>query len=100
MSARIQTWFPFDIYVCLNGREWLARQMDRGGMSYHREENCFLGIEDPREAQRLMGRQLRTRWLTPLQQVSRRLNPAHRRIFRGLPMSITGPCIRVSGRRI
>jgi hypothetical protein len=47
MSARIQTWFPFDIYVCLNGREWLARQMDRAGMKYRREENCFLWIEDP-----------------------------------------------------
>ena len=29
MHARIQTWFPFRIYVCLNGREWLARQMDQ-----------------------------------------------------------------------
>ena len=86
MSARIQTWFPFDIYVCLNGREWLARQMDRGGIRYRREENCFLGIEDPPKAQHLIGKQLRTRWLRPLQQVSRKLNPAHRRIFRGLPI--------------
>ena len=28
MNARIQTWFPFRIQICLNGREWLARQMD------------------------------------------------------------------------
>ena len=28
MYARIQTWFPFNIQVGLNGREWLARQMD------------------------------------------------------------------------
>src|SRR3990172_11715182 len=28
MNARIQTWFPFNIQICLNGREWLARQMD------------------------------------------------------------------------
>jgi hypothetical protein len=25
MSARLQTWFPFNIQVCLNRREWLAR---------------------------------------------------------------------------
>ena len=25
MNARIQTWFPFNVQVCLNGREWLAR---------------------------------------------------------------------------
>ena len=27
MNARIQTWFPFSIQICLNGREWLARQL-------------------------------------------------------------------------
>jgi hypothetical protein len=54
MSARIQSWFPFDIYVCLNGREWLARQMDRGHMNYERIENCFPWIEDAPKAQRLM----------------------------------------------
>jgi hypothetical protein len=48
MSARIQTWFPFDIYVCLNGREWLARQMDRVGMSYRRGENVSCGLRIPR----------------------------------------------------
>jgi len=86
MSARIQTWFPFDIYVCLNGREWLARQMDRAGMKYRQEENCFLWIEDPQRAQRVMGEQVHAGWLSGLRQVSRRLNPAHGRIFRGLPI--------------
>jgi hypothetical protein len=23
MNARIQTWFPFNVQICLNGREWL-----------------------------------------------------------------------------
>jgi hypothetical protein len=86
MSARIQTWFPFDVYVCLNGREWLARQIDQAGINYRRVENCFVWIEDPPEAQRLMGKQLRARWLTPLRQVARMLNPVHGRIFRGLPI--------------
>lgn len=36
MHARIQTWFPFCIYVCINGREWLARQMDQAGLAYRR----------------------------------------------------------------
>lgn len=34
MNARIQTWFPFNIQVCINGREWLARQMDAAGLHY------------------------------------------------------------------
>ena len=32
LHLRLQTWFPFLIQVCLNGREWLARQMDPAGM--------------------------------------------------------------------
>jgi hypothetical protein len=32
MHARIQSWFPFAIQICLNGREWLARQMDAAGL--------------------------------------------------------------------
>jgi hypothetical protein len=86
MSARIQTWFPFDIYVCLNGREWLAQQMNQSGIGYRRVENCFVWIEDPERAQHLMDRQPRARWLTPLRQLSRMLNPVHGRIFRGLPI--------------
>jgi hypothetical protein len=46
MHARIQTWFPFYIHVCINGREWLARRMDREGLQYFRQENCFPWIED------------------------------------------------------
>jgi hypothetical protein len=86
MSARIQTWFPFDIYVCLNGREWLARQMDRFAMQYRRGDNCFLWIEDLHRAQRLMQEQLQFRWLSALKRLARRLNPVHRQIFRGLPI--------------
>jgi hypothetical protein len=32
MHARVQTWYPFATQVCLNGREWLARQLDQIGM--------------------------------------------------------------------
>src|SRR5262249_31096696 len=53
MHARIQTWFPFTAYVCLNGREWLARQMDQAGLSYQRRDNCFPWLEDVAQAQAL-----------------------------------------------
>jgi len=29
MHIRLQTWFPFQIQIYVNGREWLARQLDR-----------------------------------------------------------------------
>ena len=34
LHVRVQTWFPFSVDVCLNGRQWLARQMDRAGLAY------------------------------------------------------------------
>jgi hypothetical protein len=27
--------------ICLNGHEWLARQMDAAGLAYERRDNCF-----------------------------------------------------------
>jgi hypothetical protein len=43
LHARIQTWFPFSIQIGMNGREWLARQMERVGMDYQKQDNCFHG---------------------------------------------------------
>ncbi len=62
MHVRFQTWFPFLVQIGLNGREWLARQMTRAGIGFHRERNCFAFIEDLPAAQRLMDEQLRTDW--------------------------------------
>lgn len=86
MNARIQTWFPFNIQICLNGREWLARQMDQAGIRYRRLENCFPWIEDFEKAQKLMHQQLRTAWRSTLDQFARMLNPIHGRIFKGFPI--------------
>jgi hypothetical protein len=51
MHVRLQSWFPFTIQVCVNGREWLARQMDRNGISYTQVDNCFTRISDLKRAQ-------------------------------------------------
>ncbi len=85
MNARIQTWFPFNIQVCINGREWLSRQMDQAGIAYQRRDNCFTWIEDPQKAQDLMDNQLRTSWPSLLTDIARTLNPAHEEIFKDFP---------------
>ena len=46
LSVRLHTWFPFLIQVCINGREWLARQMDAAGLAYRREDNCFSWVAE------------------------------------------------------
>lgn len=76
MNARIQTWSPFGIQVCVNGREWLARQMDAAGLGYERRENCFVWIEDVARAQALMSEQLSLAWPKHLEVIADRLNPA------------------------
>jgi hypothetical protein len=86
MSARLQSWFPFSIQLCLNGREWLSRQMDRRGMSYKREENCFLWLEDFQQAQSLMDEQLRFAWTGALQLIGSKINPVRQDIFHRYPV--------------
>ncbi len=87
MHARIQTWFPFSIQVCLNGREWLARQLDAARMKSVRQDNCFPWIADWAQAQRLMDRQVRANWPRLLNGLARQLNPIHAELFRAYPVS-------------
>ena len=59
---RLQTWLPFTLKGCLNGREWLARQMDSHGIHYRRSENCFRWIEDIERGQELFDQQQSLNW--------------------------------------
>ena len=88
MNARIQTWFPFNVQVCLNGREWLATEFEKKGRTdFRRHDNCFTWLGDPALAQRWMHRQLSTDWKRALDAIARKLNPLHGRIFRPWPQS-------------
>jgi hypothetical protein len=82
MHARLQTWFPFTVQICLNGREWLARQMDSAGITYRRRDNCFVAIDDVVAAQRLMDQQLRTNWPRLLDRIRQRIHPLHSQLFK------------------
>jgi hypothetical protein len=86
MNARIQTWFPFSIQICLNGREWLARQMTAAGVAYQKQDNCFVWVADWRRAQQLLDEQLRSDWPELLRRIARRLNPLHEELFARLPL--------------
>jgi hypothetical protein len=85
LNARIQTWFPFSIQICMNGREWLAHQMDQAGIVYARHDNCFPWIEDWPRAQQLMDQQLKVDWPTLLTGIAGRLNPLHDQFFQAHP---------------
>jgi hypothetical protein len=74
--VRLQTWFPFTVHVGMNGREWLARQMDAIGLGYRRRDNCYTWIEDWARAQQLLDEQLRTDWPGLLNRLLEQANPA------------------------
>lgn len=75
MHLRLQTWFPFNVTICLNGREWLARQMERAGIGYIQKDNCFLEIADAQAAQALADEQLKTDWPQMLDGLLRDCHP-------------------------
>lgn len=85
MHARIQTWFPFRIYVCLNGREWLARQLDQAKLHYVRRDNTFTWLEDVAQAQALFDQQLQAHWPSLLDGLAQTLNPAQAEILTHYP---------------
>lgn len=75
MHVRIQTWLPFTIQICINGREWLAQQLQRTGCRFTQVDNCLFDVKDLALAQRLL-RQLETRpWARVLRAFASRVNP-------------------------
>ena len=92
MHLRLQTWFPFQVEICLNGREWLARQWDRAGLCYQRQDNYFAWIENLPKAQQLMDRQLQTQWPGALNRLLRQNHPLHREICRPLDLEYYWSC--------
>ncbi len=75
MSARLQTWFPFSLHLYMNGREWLARQMDQAGIRYRRHDNCFTWVDDVERAQALLSEQLKANWVQLFDPIARQVHP-------------------------
>jgi hypothetical protein len=53
MHVKLQTWFPFEIQVYVNGREYIGKQLDKIGIGYKRYDNSFLDIDDIQKAQEI-----------------------------------------------
>jgi hypothetical protein len=77
MHVRLQTWLPFQIKVVLNGRDWLARQLDAGGIGYLKKDNTFVALDDFERAQALLDAQLQVNWPIALNQFVDQFHPVH-----------------------
>lgn len=85
LHLRLQTWFPLTVHVVLNGREWLARQMDAAGIGYRQRDNCFIDIADLPAAQRLLDQQSQVNWNQRLNRLLTQVHPTHASLFRHQP---------------
>ena len=62
MGVGFSRWVPYHIQIALNGREWLRRSLEKAGIDFVVRGNKFVHIDDYARAQRLLDRQLDTRW--------------------------------------
>jgi hypothetical protein len=75
MHIRIQGWIPYECQIYINGREWLARQLDRAGIGYVRHDNSLLAIDDLEAASKLCEHFAHRAWPRVLNAFARRMNP-------------------------
>ena len=53
MFLKIQTWFPYNVQIYINGREYLSKLLDKNNIKYEMYNNSFSYIEDFEKAQQL-----------------------------------------------
>jgi hypothetical protein len=75
MHVRIQGWIPYECQLYINGREWLARQLDRRGIGYVRWDNSLLAVDDLQVAAELCEHFAHKAWPRVLNAFAHRLNP-------------------------
>lgn len=73
--VRVQTQFPFQVRVGMNGRHWLARQLELRGVGFQKSGNLLVSVDDPVLAQELMDQQRRTDWPKLLSDLVRPIHP-------------------------
>jgi hypothetical protein len=88
IHVRLQTWFPLQLQVYVNGHEWLARKLAQHGVRYTKHDHAFLWIEDFARAQRLADRVVSLPWVARLDRYARQVNPLLRDVL--TPMSYYG----------
>lgn len=85
MHIRLQTWLPFTVHVCINGRDWLAEDLKREQISFEQRDNCFVDVGDVAAAQRLLDAQRRTDWSALLSGLLTTVHPTYATMFGNSP---------------
>ena len=75
IHVRLESWLPFSIQVCLNGRESLARRLEKAGIGFEKRDHCFTRIDDVKRAQEMLDALVTRKWGKFLNRLARRVNP-------------------------
>jgi len=78
LHIRLQTWFPFSMQVCLNGRRWLANKLKRAGISFVQHDNTFTEIADVPRAQQFMDQLSKRKFPRLLNSLTKDISPLSR----------------------
>lgn len=75
MFFKLQTWFPYNVQVYINGHEYLSRLLDKEGIGYEMFHNSFAAIEDFSKAQELADSILSKKISDSFDGIAHQLNP-------------------------
>jgi hypothetical protein len=82
MSLRVATFLPFTLACFLNGHSFLAQELTRAGITFRKDDNAFLGVDDlaalEAAAERLTPRLIAQRCDHWAQQLAPRFSAAER----------------------
>ncbi len=92
MHMRLQTWFPFTLWCCVNGRQWLARQLEAEKIGYRKRENCLVEVADLARTQELANLQVRTDFAAMFSPIVDQVHPLARLMFKDYPMDYYWSC--------
>ena len=78
MHIRLQTWLPFTIQVCVNGRRWLGNKLQHAGIPFVQHDNTFTEIGDLNRAQQFMDQLMQRDFAAYLNSLIKVINPLAR----------------------
>jgi hypothetical protein len=83
IHVKLQTWFPMQIQVYVNGHEWLARKLIANRISFTKHDNVFVRVEDCERAQKFADRFAGLNWPRILERYVRCVNPLLKNLLHG-----------------
>ena len=75
MFFKIQTWFPYNVQIYINGHSYLAKLLDKNNIEYLMFHNSFSDISDFKKAQELADSILSKKISNSFDGIANKLNP-------------------------